>query len=152
MAIRQLRLNDDMILRKKCKEVTKVDDKIRQQLDDMMDTLHSTEMGAALAANQIGILRRLVVIDYGNYYLKLVNPRIIGQSGVQECIEACLSFPNIFGKTIRPEKVAIQSMNENGEELILTGEGEVAKCFCHELEHLDGEVFIDKVIEFINIQ
>ena len=151
MAIRQLRLNDDYMLRKKCKEVKEINSRIRQQLDDMMDTLHSTENGAALAANQVGILWRLVVIDYSSYYLKLVNPKIIGQSGVQECVEACLSFPNIFGKTIRPEKVTIEAMNENGEDIILTGEGEMAKCFCHELEHLDGEVFIDKVIEFVEI-
>lgn len=151
MAIRQLRLNDDEALRKRCKEVTVVNDRIRQQLDDMMDTLHSTENGAALAANQVGILRRLVVIDYNELYLKLVNPKIIGQSGVQECMEACLSFPSIMGKTIRPQKVTIQALNENGEEIILTGEGEMAKCFCHELEHLDGEVFIDKIIEFADM-
>lgn len=151
MAVRQLRLNNDVALRKQCKEVTIVNDRIRQQLNDMMDTLHATKTGAALAANQVGILRRLVVIDYGDYYLKLVNPKIIGQSGVQECIEACLSFPNIFGKTIRPQKVIIQALNEQGEEVILTGEGEMAKCFCHELEHLDGELFVDKVIEFVDM-
>lgn len=151
MAIRQLRLKDDEILRKKCKEVTLVDDRIRQMLEDMMDTLHSTESGAALAANQVGILRRLVVIDYDGYYLKLVNPKIIGRSGDQECLEACLSFPNVLGKTIRPEKVTVQALNENGEEVILSGEGEMAKCFCHEIDHLDGEVLIDKVIEFVNM-
>lgn len=151
MAIRQLRIKDDEILRKKCKEVTLVDDRIRQMLDDMMDTLHSTESGAALAANQVGILRRLVVIDYDGYYLKLVNPKIIGRSGVQECLEACLSFPNVLGKTIRPETVTVQALNEYGEELILSGEGEMAKCFCHEIGHLDGEVFIDKVVEFVEM-
>jgi peptide deformylase len=151
MAIRQLRYQDDMILRKRCKEVPVVDNKIQQILNDMMDTLHVTENGAALAANQIGILKRLVVIDYCDYYLKLVNPKIVSYSGVQECIEGCLSFPDRVAKTIRPQKVTIQALNENGEEVLITGEDEMAKCFCHELEHLDGEVFLDKAIEVIKI-
>lgn len=150
MAIRKLRYNDDLILRKKCKEVIVIDNKIREILDDMLDTLHNTENGAALAANQIGILKRLVVIDYCNYCLKLVNPKIIGCSGVQECVEGCLSFPNRFVKTIRPEKVTVQAIDENGKEVIVSGEGDLAKCFCHELEHLDGEIFLDKAIEEIN--
>jgi len=151
MAIRDMRFNDDEILRKKCKEVQVVDDKIRQILDDMMDTLHQTENGAALAANQVGILRRLVVIDYCSYFLKLVNPKIVGYSGVQECIEGCLSFPNRFVKTIRPQKVTVQALDENGEEILITGENEMAKCFCHEIEHLDGEIFLDKAIEEIEL-
>lgn len=124
-----------------------IDGRIRQILNDMMDTLHHTENGAALAANQVGILKRLVVIDYLDKTLKLINPQIIGSSGVQECIEGCLSFPNRFVKTIRPQRVTIQAVNENGEEIILTGEDEMAKCFCHELEHLDGVVFLDKAVK-----
>lgn len=149
MAIRKLRYNDDAILRKRCKEVKIIDERIRIILGDMLDTIHNTENGAALAANQIGILKRLVVIDYFGYQYKLVNPKIVGYSGVQECIEGCLSFPNHFVKTIRPQKVTIQAMDENGNEVILTGEDELAKCFCHELEHLDGEIFLDKAIEEI---
>lgn len=152
MAVRQLRYDGDEILRKKCKEVTAVDDRIRMYLEDMMDTLHETENGAALAANQVGILRRLVVIDYEDQYLKLVNPWIIESEGEQECVEGCLSFPEQFGRTIRPQKVAVKALNENGEEITLTGEGEMAKCFCHELEHLDGEVFLDKVTEFLTLE
>jgi len=151
MALRQLRFKGDEALTKRCKEVIKLDDRIKQLLDDMMDTLHSTENGAALAANQVGVLRRLVVIDYLDYYLKLVNPKIIEKSGVQECLEACLSFPNICGKTIRPQKVIVQALNENGEEITITGEDEMAKCLCHEIEHLDGELFTDKVIEFVEL-
>lgn len=149
MAIRQLRYQGDEILKKKCKEVIVVDDHIRQLLADMMDTLHSTENGAALAANQVGILRRLVVIDYEDQYFKLVNPQIIESSGEQECVEGCLSFPEQFGVTIRPNKVTVQALDENGTEVLVTGEGEMAKCFCHELEHLDGEIFLDKVIELV---
>ncbi len=149
MALRQLRYFDDEILRKKCKNVEQVDDKIRELLDDMAETMYHTGNGAGLAACQVGILKRLVVIDMGNGLIKLVNPVLLASSGVQECVEGCLSFPNRWGKTIRPKKVTVQALNENGEEIILTGEDDLAKCLCHELDHLDGIVFIDKVIEFI---
>lgn len=151
MALRQLRYNDDEILRKKCRKVEEVNDHIRMILDDMLDTLHNTENGAAIAAPQVGILKRLVVIDMGSGIFKLVNPEIINKEGEQECIEGCLSFPNRFGKTVRPKKVTIKALNENGEEITLTGEDEMAKCFCHEIDHLDGILFIDKVTQWINI-
>lgn len=149
MALRQIRYNDDEILRKKCKEVMKVDDHIRMILNDMLETLHNTPNGAAIAAPQVGILKRLVVIDMGTGIYKLVNPKIISTSGTQKCVEGCLSFPNRFGKTIRPNKVTIKALNENGEEVEMTGEGDMAKCFCHEIDHLDGIVFIDKVVEWL---
>ena len=149
MAIRQLRLEDDPILRKQCKEVKIIDDKIKGLLDDMMDTLHATPNGAALAAPQIGILKQLVVVDMDGYVLKMVNPKITFSEGEQDCIEGCLSFPNQFGKTIRPAKVTVEYLDENGDAHTLTGEKDLAKCFCHELDHLKGEVFIDKVTEFI---
>nr|WP_314464869.1 peptide deformylase [uncultured Clostridium sp.] len=151
MALRKLRYNDDEILRKRCKEVTVIDDRIRQNLDDMLETLHHTENGAAIAANQVGICKRLVVIDYCDRLLKLVNPRIIGCSGEQECIEGCLSFPGRFVKTIRPQKVTIEALDENGNEIMVTGEDELAKCFSHELEHLDGIIFLDRAIEEIEL-
>ena len=145
MALRQLRYEGDEILRKKCKKVEEVDDHIRMILDDMLDTLHNTEDGAAIAAPQIGILKRLVVIDMGTGIIKLVNPEIIEEKGIQECVEGCLSIPNKYGNTIRPKKVTIKALNENGEEIILTGRGEMAKCFCHEIDHLDGILFVDKI-------
>ena len=147
MAVRNIRRKDDEALRKKCKEVTEVNDRIRGLLDDMMDTLHATPNGAALAANQVGILKRLVVIDYNDIVLKLVNPSIVESSGTQECIEGCLSFPGVFGKTIRPQSVTVRALDENGNDITLAGEGEMAKCFCHELEHLDGTVFLDHALE-----
>ena len=147
MAIRQMRYDGDEALRQKCKEVTEVNDRIRMYLDDMLDTLHATENGAAIAANQVGILRRLVVIDYCNVVLKLVNPVIVEKSGTQECMEACLSFPGRCAKTIRPKKVVVRALNENGEKIIVEGEDEMAKCFCHELEHLKGKVFLDDAVE-----
>lgn len=147
MAVRKLRYEEDDILRKRCKEVLAVDDKIRGYLDDMMDTLHHTENGAALAANQVGILKRLVVVDYCGYCLKLVNPVIIGSSGVQECMEGCLSFPGSFVKTIRPQKVTVEALDEFGRTIMIEGEDEMAKCFCHELEHLDGKIFLDQAVD-----
>lgn len=149
MAIRQIRLIDDEILRKKSKEVEIIDDKIRQILNDMADTMYNTENGGGLAAPQIGILKRLVVIDMGQKLIKLVNPKIISQEGNQEVIEGCLSIPSTFGKLKRPAKVTVQALNENGEEIILTGTGDLAKCFCHEIDHLEGILFTDLVSEYI---
>lgn len=149
MALRQIRINDDELLRKKCRKVELVDSRILQLLDDMAETMYHTGNGAGLAANQVGVLKRLVVIDMGEGLIKLINPEIVSQSGTQECIEGCLSFPNRWGKTIRPQKVTVRFLNEKGEEITLTGEGDMAKCLCHELDHLDGTVFVDKVVEFI---
>ena len=151
MALRQLRYEGDEILRKKCKKVEEVDDHIRMILDDMLDTLHNTEDGAAIAAPQIGILKRLVVIDMGTGIIKLVNPEIIEEKGIQECVEGCLSIPNKYGNTIRPKKVTIKALNENGEEIILTGRGEMGKCFCHEIDQVDGILFIDKVTKWLKM-
>lgn len=152
MAIRNIRYNDDPVLRKKCKEVKVIDDKIRQILDDMLETLLETENGAAIAANQVGILKRLVVIDYEDYHFKLVNPVITESDGVQECNEACLSFPNRCVRTIRPQKVTVRALDEYGKEITITGEDVLAQCFCHELEHLNGEIFLDKSIGEVELQ
>ncbi|AUM88351.1 peptide deformylase [Clostridium botulinum] len=149
MALRQIRLFDDEILRKESKVVEIVDDKIRQILNDMADTMYNTENGGGLAAPQVGILKRLVVIDMGQGLIKLVNPKIIKQEGTQEVIEGCLSIPNKFGRVIRPAKVTVQASNEDGEEIILTGTGDLAKCFCHEIDHLEGILFTDLVTEYI---
>lgn len=149
MAIRQIRLFNDEILRKKSKEVEVVDDKIRQILNDMADTMYNTENGGGLAGPQVGILKRLVVIDIGQGLIKLVNPKIIEQEGTQEVIEGCLSIPNKFGKLIRPSKVTVQALNENGEKIILSGSGDLAKCFCHEIDHLEGILFTDLVTKYI---
>ncbi|MBE6068873.1 MAG: peptide deformylase [Clostridium lundense] len=149
MALRQIRLLGDEILRKKCKEVEVIDDRIRQILNDMADTMYNTENGGGLAAPQVGILKRLVVIDMGQGLIKLVNPKIIKQDGIQEVIEGCLSIPNRWGRLKRPENVTVQALNENGEEIILTGTGDLAKCFCHEIDHLEGILFTDLVTEYI---
>ena len=149
MALREIRLFGDEILRKKSREVNVVDDRIRQILDDMADTMYNTENGGGLAGPQVGILKRLVVMDMGEGLIKLVNPKIIAQEGTQEVLEGCLSIPNKFGKLTRPAKVTVQALNENGEEIILTGTGDLAKCFCHEIDHLEGILFTDLVTEYI---
>ncbi|NFE81418.1 peptide deformylase [Clostridium sporogenes] len=149
MALRQIRVFDDEILRKKSKVVEVVDDKIRQILNDMADTMYNTENGGGLAAPQVGILKRLVVIDMGQGLIKLVNPKIINKEGTQEVIEGCLSIPNTWGKLKRPKKVTIQALNEYGKKIILTGTGDLAKCFCHEIDHLEGILFTDLVTEYI---
>ena len=113
-----------------------------QLLDDMLETLHATANGAAIAAPQVGILRRLIVIDMGELSggpLKLVNPRIIFQEGQQECEEeGCLSFPDCWLTTLRPQRVIVEAMNEEGKTILLTGSGPLAQCFSHEIDHLDG--------------
>lgn len=149
MALRRIRTIGDDILRKKCRLIEKIDDRILTLLQDMSDTLHDTENGAAIAAPQVGVLKRAVVIDMGKGTLYLVNPEIVESEGSQEVIEGCLSIPGKWGKLIRPAKVKVKALNEKGEEIILTGEGDLAKCLCHEIDHLDGVLFIDKVTEFV---
>lgn len=147
MAIRQIRLNGDEILRKKSREVDVVDEKIKELLQDMVETMHKYN-GVGLAAPQVGVLKRAIVIDLydGNEPLMLVNPRIIKTKGTQEVEEGCLSFPNQFGKVIRPEKVVMEALNENGEKIKIEGEGLLAQAIAHEIDHLEGILFIDKVI------
>ena len=152
MAIRQIRYEGDDILRKKCKRVEEVNDHIRMLLDDMLDTLHNTKDGAAIAAPQVGIVQRLVVIDMGNGVIKLINPEIIEEKGIQECVEGCLSIPNKYGNTLRPKIVTIKALDENGKEITLTGRGEMAKCFCHEIDHLNGILFSDKVTKWLKLK
>lgn len=149
MAIRQMRYFGDEVLRKKCRPVEEVNDRIRKILDDMHETLQNTENGAAIAAPQVGVLMRLVVIDAGEGVIKLVNPKIIKKSGSQEVVEGCLSIPNIFGKLKRPYKVTVEALNENGEKIVIKGEGFMAKCLCHEIDHLDGILFTDFVTEYV---
>lgn len=147
MAIRIIREDGDEILRKKSREVEVVDDKIRQILEDMVETMHQSN-GVGLAGPQIGILKRLVVIDLydDNGPIKLVNPKIIKQEGEQEVEEGCLSFPNQFAKIIRPAKVTMEALNEKGEKITIEAEGLLAQAISHELDHLEGILFVDKII------
>ena len=139
-----LHYNDDPVLKQKCQKVQEVDDSVRSLLDDMMNTLLLTPGAAALAANQAGILLQLIVIDYAGYHLKLVNPEILDTEGSRECIESCLSFPGRHIRTLRPRAVKVRAQDENGDVICLDVSGEMAKCLCHEIDHLDGVLFTDR--------
>lgn len=146
MAIREIRKDGDEILRKKSREVEKIDDRIIELLDDMVETMHFAN-GVGLSAVQVGILKRVVVIDLydGNKPLKLINPRIIKQKGKQEVEEGCLSFPNQFGKVVRPMEITVKALDENGKEITIKGKELLAQALAHEIDHLDGNLFVDIV-------
>ena len=147
MALRQIRMDDDPILRKKSREVEVVDDRIREILDDMVETMYAGN-GVGLSAVQIGVLKRLVVIDTeydGRPPIKLVNPVIVKQKGEQECDEGCLSFPNQFAKVVRPMEVTVEALDENGKKIKIKGKELLAQCLAHELDHLDGVLFVDRM-------
>ncbi len=147
MAIRVVREDGDEILRKKSKVVEEVNDKIRQILDDMVETMHKYN-GVGLAAPQIGLLKRLIVIDLYDDKgpIKLVNPEIIKEKGEQEVEEGCLSFPNKYGKIVRPAQVTVVALDENGKEVKINAKGLLAQALSHEIDHLNGILFVDKVI------
>lgn len=148
MAIRQIRMRDDEILRKRCKEVTKFDEKLGILLDDMYETMAKAD-GVGLAAPQVGILKRVVVIDVGNGRIELINPEIIETEGEQDGAEGCLSFPGLFGNVKRPYKVKVKAQDRNGRKFIVEGEELLARAFCHECDHLDGHVFTELVTEYL---
>lgn len=152
MALREIRTFEDDFLRKKSKEVDRVDDHIRELLKDMAETMYHTPNGGGLAACQIGILRRMVVADMGEGLLKLVNPEIIEAEGEQIVTEGCLSYPGIWGKVKRPFRITVKALDENGQQVIIKAAGEMAKCLCHEIDHLEGIIFTDKVIEYVPIK
>lgn len=143
-----LHYNDDPVLKQKCQSVQVVDDSIHSLLNAMMNTLQLTPGAVALAANQVGILLQLVVIDYAGYHLKLVNPKILDTEGSRECMESCLSFPGRHIRTLRPRAVRVRALDENGVVIYLDVSGEMAKCLCHEIDHLRGIVFIERALPY----
>ncbi len=147
MALRNIRNynEEDTILRKKSKVVKIIDEKTQILLADMADTMYQAN-GVGLAAPQIGILKRLVVIDVGEGLIKLINPVILEKFGEQQDMEGCLSVPDISGEVLRPQKVRIKAQDENGNYFELEGTDLLARAFCHELDHLDGILFIDKTL------
>lgn len=148
MAIRILRTKEDEVLYKVCKPVTKFDKKLGILLDDMYDTMNSKN-GVGLAAPQVGILKRVVVIDVGEGKIELVNPQIIEEEGVQNGSEGCLSVPGVFGEVERPMRVKVKAQDRNGDEIVVEGEELLARALCHECEHLEGKLFLDRVTRFI---
>lgn len=148
MAIRKIVTVGDDVLRKKCREVTRFDVKLHQLLDDMRDTLIEAN-GAGLAAPQVGILRRVVVIRIEDEFLELVNPEIIAQEGEQQELEGCLSIPGKWGITKRPAKATVRAQDRDGNWFERNGEGLTARAFCHELDHLDGVLFTDHAVRML---
>ena len=144
MAIRKIRIDGDSILTKTSRPVTEFDDRLFQLLDDMKDTLYKAE-GCGLAAVQVGVLRRVVVVDCGDGYIELINPEIVSSEGEQKESEACLSVPGLSGVTLRPAQVRVRAQNRYGNWCMYQGDGLKARCFCHELDHLDGVLFPQKL-------
>lgn len=143
MAIRQVRTDGDSILRKKSREVSVIDDRMLTLLDDMAETMYEQE-GVGLAAPQVGILKRVIVLDDGNGLIECINPQIIDKDGEQCGFEGCLSVPNFRGKVKRPKKVKVRALNRHGDMIEYDACDFLARIFCHEIDHLDGVLFKDK--------
>ena len=147
MAIRELRQEDDEILRKRARRVEEIDERILILVDDMVETMHKYN-GVGLAAPQVGVLKRIIVIDLydDKGVIVLINPVILKEKGTQIVEEGCLSFPNKFAKVERPEQIIVEGLNVNGEKVKITGKGLLAQALAHEIDHLNGKVFVDKII------
>lgn len=149
MAIRNIRKDGDEILRKRSREVEEINDKILTLLKDMADTMYAAD-GAGLAAPQVGVLKRIVVIDIGDGLVELINPVIRSQSGRQTTIEGCLSIPGLWGEVERPSHVVVEALNPKGEKIVIEAEGFMTQALCHEIDHLDGILFKDKVTRILD--
>ena len=147
MAIRKIvEMGKDDILRKRARRVDKFDRRLHQLLDDMADTMYEAD-GVGLAAPQVGVLKRCVVIDVGEGLIELVNPEVLVAEGEVVDVEGCLSVPGRRATVARPEKVRVHAQDRDGNHIELEGEGLLARCLCHEIDHLDGVLYVDKMIE-----
>ena len=149
MSIREIRKYDDPALYKVCRPVEKFDERLGELLDDMAETMYQAN-GVGLAAPQVGILRRVVVIDVGDGIIELVNPRILRTAGSETTSEGCLSFPGEYGLVERPTEVEIEAEDRHGKTFRMTGHDLLARAFCHETDHLDGKVFKTIAIEMLD--
>ncbi len=145
MAIREIRLKGDEILRKKCKEVKEITPKITTLLDDMADTMYQAN-GVGLAAPQVGILKRVVVIDTGEGLIEMINPVVVETKGAVVGDEGCLSLPGKTAQVERPEYVKVEALDRNGEKIVVEGTELLAVALCHETDHLDGILYTDKAL------
>lgn len=149
MAIRNIRVDDDPILRKKSREVTEFNDRLFDLLDDMKETMYHSG-GVGLAGPQVGVLKRVVVMDVSedrNDFIELINPEITFEDGAQTGVEGCLSLPGLQGTVTRPNIVKVKAQNREGKWCLYKGEALKARCFCHEIDHLDGVLYKDKLDE-----
>ena len=149
MALRNIVTEGDELLRKKSRQVTEINERICTLLDDLADTMYYENRGIGLAAVQVGVLRRVFVVDVGDEHglIEFINPEIIETSGNQVSCEGCLSVPGRNANVNRPAKIKIRATNRHGEEFELEAEGILAICICHEFDHLEGILFIDKAID-----
>lgn len=148
MAMRNIVTKEQELLRKKSRPVEKFDEKLAQLVEDMIETMNEAD-GVGLAAPQVGLLRRVVVIDVGEGPMELVNPEILSREGEEDVVEGCLSFPGEFGFVTRPYKVKVRYQDRTGQVLEKEGEDLFARCVCHELDHLDGVLFVDKASQIL---
>lgn len=144
MALRQIRIQGDAVLEKKCREVREMTPRIKELVGDMLDTMYDA-CGVGLAGPQVGVLKRLCVIDIGEGPLVLINPVILASDGEQTGDEGCLSLPGKAGQVTRPNHVIVRAMDENMQEREVEGEGLLARAMCHEIDHLDGHMYTEKV-------
>ena len=144
MALRKIRVQGDPILNKKCRPVEEMTPKIQELIDDMFDTMYE-EMGVGLAAPQVGVLKRIVVIDTDGSPRAYINPEILETSGEQTGDEGCLSVPGMAGQVTRPNYVKVHAFDENMEEYEIEGTELMARAMCHEIDHLDGHRYVEKV-------
>ncbi len=144
MAIRNIVTLGDDVLRKVCRTQLNFDERLHEILDDMAETMYEAE-GVGLAAPQVGLLRRYCVIDVGDGIIELINPVITKTSGSQTGEEGCLSLPNRSATVTRPNKVTVTAQDRNGKKFTITGEGLLARALCHEIDHLDGVLYIDRI-------
>lgn len=152
MAIRQIRIEGDPLLRKVSRPVKEVNARIKALLDDMLETMYD-DNGVGLAAPQVGILRRLIVLDAGKGPFKMVNPKIIKESEeTQIDVEGCLSVPNLNGTVIRPQTICVRYLDENGESKMVEASGLFARVILHEVDHLDGILFRDRIDRIIDME
>lgn len=147
MALRNIVKDGDPILRKKCREVTEFNERLNVLLDDMKETLVLAN-GAGLAAPQVGVLKRVAIVSVDDAFYELINPEIIETAGEEISPEGCLSLPGVCGTVNRPYKVTVRAQDRFGKTFTARGEGLLARAFCHEIDHLDGILFEDKIIDY----
>lgn len=148
MALRKILTDGNPTLKKICRPVSAFDDRLATLIDDMKETLRDAN-GVGLAAPQVGILRRVVVVDLGDEIIELINPEILSESGEQDGLEGCLSVPDRYGMVKRPNLVRVKAQDRNGDWHEYEGEALIARCFCHELEHLDGHLYTEKAYHML---
>jgi len=146
VAIRIIRKDEDPILRKKAKKVEKINERVKTLIKDMRETMYDAD-GVGLAATQVGVLKRIILVDVGEGLLEMINPEILESCGEEVDEEGCLSLPGVNGVVPRPEAVTVKGLNPEGQEIIIEAKNLFARAICHEIDHLNGVLFTDRMIK-----